>query len=548
MARSTKPNVIGETQLERLHADLLRGKPRKKEAAALKLATMDPEGARKALLSALDGTRNKAQRRTLSACLAWVADLEIARRLLADPTLDLHPERISTAILATLSDELRERIPALGPKDAIEALSKVGVIGDVRYARVEDLQRFRRAARQLLVAALDDGRLGEIHHAAAGALVSVDDPDGWRALVERWAEHPRIARAFDVFACWLQLDGPEEAGLAPRLVRAVVEELRFCPETDDDVDRGLLDDRLAARAARIPVALAIELIPVLAAKESGRRLGKLVDALAAHVVDEADRAALCTFLDSAALAPCHTRAAVALARMGTEGAREVIARAANLEPSVLCAVLAILRTTEAFTLLEQQLETPEQLARWYPALVDVPEALRDPRWLERTSDLPAGGRDMLVAMARDPRNPYRSRAVELLPAAARQAAGRLEKRAAVYALGQTGHPGATLPLVTALNDPDLVDGAPLICTALGECGDTRALPILEQRADGRYKAFIVTAIERIRQRVHQIHADILLAAVQDEDPMIADLARQAHAGDHDAAIVLEDALRERGRL
>lgn len=52
----------------------------------------------------------------------------------------------------------------------------------------------------------------------------------------------------------------------------------------------------------------------------------------------------------------------------------------------------------------------------------------------------------------------------------------------------------------------------------------------------------------IHGRAEQIHKDVLFAACQDADPVIVDLARLARNADEDALVVLEDALRERGRL
>ena len=56
------------------------------------------------------------------------------------------------------------------------------------------------------------------------------------------------------------------------------------------------------------------------------------------------------------------------------------------------------------------------------------------------------------------------------------------------------------------------------------------------------------AVKAIQGRAKQIHKDVLFAACQDADPVIADLARRARNADEDALVVLEDALRERGRL
>lgn len=55
-------------------------------------------------------------------------------------------------------------------------------------------------------------------------------------------------------------------------------------------------------------------------------------------------------------------------------------------------------------------------------------------------------------------------------------------------------------------------------------------------------------MKAIQGRAKQIHKDVLFAACQDADPVIADLARRARNADEDALVVLEDALRERGRL
>jgi len=87
-----------------------------------------------------------------------------------------------------------------------------------------------------------------------------------------------------------------------------------------------------------------------------------------------------------------------------------------------------------------------------------------------------------------------------LSSAAARAGDRMQKRQALYALGQTGHPNATTALVEALDDPAIGDAVPLVCTALGATGDTRAIKILEQRLRGPHKAFVQHAIDAIRAR------------------------------------------------
>lgn len=151
-------------------------------------------------------------------------------------------------------------------------------------------------------------------------------------------------------------------------------------------------------------------------------------------------------------------------------------------------------------------------------------------------------------MASDRGGPNRQAAVATLARAAAEAVDRTAKRTLLHALGQTGHPDATMALVAALDDPHLQDGAPLVCTALGACGDTRALPILERFLKGRHGAFVRAAMTEIEERVTRIHIDVLLATERDPDPLLSDLATRARTGDREAAMVLEDALLERGRL
>lgn len=233
---------------------------------------------------------------------------------------------------------------------------------------------------------------------------------------------------------------------------------------------------------------------------------------------------------------------------GPSAMRAVVERGAKLADDVLAAAIAKVEPADLFALLVEPSGTDLVDALWYGVVARVPGALRDPRWFGLAPHLPDRGRELYVAIARDPRCDARTRAVGLLSSLAANATDRLEKRHALYALGETGHPAATTPLVAALDDPAFGDLAPLICTALGTCGDTRAIAVLEKRVRGRHAAFVRSAIERIRERASDIHAKVLLAACDDDDPTLAELARQARDGDTDAAVVLEDALRERGRL
>lgn len=551
---SEKKKAAQEKRVQGWKEDLVSGSPRKRETATRRLAEVDRDETRRLLLAELETAKGKVVRRSIATCLHLVADLEVARKIANEEKLDLSPRLLSSAILTTLYDDLRNDLSSISLGSIKRRIEKLEIFDDgARYSGMVDEERDAR--RELYLAILDNAKLSQLHQDAARGLRDLDDPRGWSELIARWARRSDIARPFDVLAAWLRLDDATSASEA--LVSAVIADLarNAYREASSAMEawtapRAFSAARLAARVERIPAAQLRGLVTVLGPAD---RWTALTDAVANRIVSLADDTdALVALLDDRTLAPCHGQVAKELARSaGTAGARLVIERARRLEPSVLETALGAIPASEVFDLLKNIIVAAsdgDEETSLYGVLLSVPAALRDPRWLEVAPRLPLSGRSLLVTMARDPKNPARTKAVDLLAEAVKQVTGRIEKREAVHALGQTCHPHATLYLVEALDDPELADGAPLICTALSSVGDTRAIPILEQRTKGPHANFIASAIEHIRARVKQIHADVLLAATQDEDPVIADLARQAQAGDQDSAIVLEDALRERGRL
>jgi len=555
--------------------DLENGTARKREAAARKLGDADPAAGRKKLLELLAKAKSKTDKRVITKCLHHVADLEVLRRIATDTQLELNVGVISTADLIRLYEDLRGELgsPKLSAGTAKRRIEKLDLFDRNVASNRERDEAWVTAHRELLVAILDHEKVRSVHHDAARELRDRNDPAGWSTLIERWQERPECANAFDVFASWLRLHA--EAEPTDALIRAALLDLRTskndpsasAPEYDDEDDEDDdeddyeeeareeaahdLDKELAEVVDRVPEK---HLRSLIAALSDAGRWPLFVDAVAKRFVAVThDMSTLVTVLEEPALAAAHGHAAVRITNSsGVEGARLVMQRAKRLDASVIKKALQKLDASVAFDFLAQAVtEDESEQQTVYTTLLAVPSALRDPRWLEVAPSLPQAGREMLIAMARDPKCSFRTKAVDQLSTGVKSASGRMAKREAVYALGRTGHPHATLYLVDALDDPDMADGAPLIGTALAEVGDTRAIPILQKRVDAKgskHAAFLYAAIEGIKARVSRIHADVLLAAAEDDDPVIADLARRAQEGDQDSAIVLEDALRDRGRL
>ena len=125
---------------------------------------------------------------------------------------------------------------------------------------------------------------------------------------------------------------------------------------------------------------------------------------------------------------------------GKDGARLVLERARRLDPAVVKKALNKANVDDVFDLLDRALaeEVARNETQLHDVLLDAPAVLRDARWLEVAKGLPKSGRNLLITMARDPKNPCRTKAVDQLAEEAKRVSGWSEKREAVYALGQTG--------------------------------------------------------------------------------------------------------------
>ncbi|MBX3229201.1 MAG: HEAT repeat domain-containing protein [Labilithrix sp.] len=531
--------------IEAWFRDLREGTAKKRESAAKRLVAVDAARARAVLLEVLDAAR-AASRRPIGRSLCWVADAATALRIAADRTLTLVPERLTPAVLAELYEDLRRELPALDADGARERLAALEVLAPTtaHAARLDDHPARREALAGLLLAVLDDARLPAEQPAAAEVLRRLGSERGSEALLRRWIAGGAHVGALTAFASWARVGCPDLGGGETRLVAALVSSI--AEETQDALEDARLDVLLPRAIPYVPPSFAI---PLLVAIE---RRGGLPDTAAAAVRRVLDLAtetdALLALLDDRRLTACHRDAAEALMARGPIAARAVIERAPRLGPEVRRAALAKAAAADVYALLVSASGDGFVDACWYDVVVEAPGALRDPRWMDLAANLHDGGRALYVAIARDPSNDARADAVAMLSQRAAEATDRLQKRHALYALGETGHPAATTALVAALDDHDVGDSAPLVCTALAQCGDTRAIPVLERRLHGPHASFVRAAIVRIRERAAEIHASVLLAACQDDDPTLADLARRARDGDTDAAVVLEDALRERGRL
>lgn len=531
--RSKRPSTA---EVDTWRAALLAATPKRRVAAAKKLARVDAEGTRRALLEALDRATKRGERKTIAECLHYVVDRAVADLLITSDELALSPELIPPELLAELALDLGRSLGALSPSTLRRRLDKLGVFErDVTHGSVSGRSRWESARASLSTRVLDEPRARALHHEASLALLRWGDAAARASLIARHEHDPDAARAADVMIAWLSTD---EAPLPPGLFERVERELTESVPVGPPVDASL-----ARRAPRSELARVIE---PFSRSERFRALGDECAKL--WVADAPSDEALVAILDDPRRASAHVHAAARLIASGPDGARAALARSESFDEAGLRRLLTLLSPDVAFDALRDRVALTGPTTRLSRSLLATPSALRDARWLDLAASLSTLGREILVVMARDPKGVARGRALDLLGAAARRAKGRMDKRAAVYSLGQTAHPEATPYLLEALDDPDMSDGAPLICTALSEVGDTRAVPILLARQDRRYASFLHAAVERIRERYRRIHAEALSAALNDEDPLIADLASRASAGDDDAAVVLEDALRERGRL
>jgi hypothetical protein len=93
-------------------------------------------------------------------------------------------------------------------------------------------------------------------------------------------------------------------------------------------------------------------------------------------------------------------------------------------------------------------------------------------------------------------------ALERLRATAARAAFDLETKTACYLLGAVGDQEASPILLRWLDDPVASEAAPLLLTALSQCGDARAVPVLEhlRSAHPARAGFFDHAIRSIRAR------------------------------------------------
>jgi len=551
--------------------DLRQGTAKKREAAAKQLAKTDAAAAREILLSVLETTKKAQSRAVIVRCLHWVADEEAARMIARSPEYELFVDRLRPRVVATLYRDLEAELGGLSAAEVRERGVRLGLFlgdsqdasdgedarGDVitrPYALEssgKDEDEWRNALVDLMLRVVDDRRLTELHADASRAILQADLRRGNEALLERWEAEPITTSAFDAYAAWVRLGCPvnatNRANRMQKLYETLIEELLRKASAKEAPPKNIADlDALFATSANAAPEISVRDLVVALARY--RRLPKMLAALAKRLVDlTRSTQSLIALVEDGRFEACHALAAKALVDGGPVGARAVLARSDRMPRAILASALAKLEPSEAYDFIAPRIADPG----WYAILLDTPSALRDPRFvdlIQQTGALSDRGRDLSLAIARDPRNESRARAVRALAAAARAATDRIERRYALYALGQTGHPDATPALVEALDDPEIGDAVPLVCTALGECGDTRAIKILEQRLQGPHKAFVQSALDFIRGRMTQIHKDVLLAACQDDDPVIADLARRARDGEDDAAIVLEDALRDRGRL
>jgi len=518
--------------------DLRKGTAKKREAAARNLAATDAEAVRSILLEALATTTNVKARRVVGRCLHHVADVRIGRLLVDDPDLELQPARLPSAVQLVLHDDLRVALPSLSAEEVGDRLSRLCLIGGehVLYSLASDGRLL-----SLLLAVLDDPRLAALGDPVAETLNRLDQPSASEALLGRWEAESANVSALAAYVGWVRLGCPDgRPSATDRFYEALVGDL----STQRPAARGDGDDALLARGAtHIPPQLTQSLMIAFARSEA---FPETTAAVARRLVAITPPSELASVFDDARLEPWREQAAEALADSGADGARFVLERWGRFPQPVHARALTKLPADEAYAFVAERITEED----WYEEVASESALLRDPRFIElaQTPGLPDRGRAMLVTMGRDIDNPSRRVAVAVLAAAATRAVERLEKRHALHALGKTGHPDATPTLLAALDDPELGDAGPLVCVALGECADTRAIAVLEKRPPDRHSAFVDFAVKAIQARAKQIHTDVLLAACQDADPVIADLARRARSADEDALVVLEDALRERGRL
>lgn len=494
-----------------------------KSARTKALATLrerGPEERRAVLLEVLDRKPKKALRELVVDELHEVADLAVAQRLADEASVDVQVHRLAPGVREDLFRHVRSELRTCPKRAATARLASVGLV-PIRPGVPSSPE-----AVALVLAVLDDKRFASMTHAAAVALRALLGPDADAPLLARWQAKPGTDRP--AFVRWASLQCPEEPARVHALFAA------FTGETSH-VEEAVLLETVAAVPA--------ELLPRVIASLGAGWYPDYVEALSMRLAaSEVPVARLVTWLDAPELVRAHAHVARAVIARGD--AQAVVERAGDLPRDVVVEALGTVTPELAYAIAAPRAHEPKHLA----ALAAAPSLLRGERWLELASSAPATYAALLCTMASDRGGPNRQAAVATLTRAAAEAVDRTAKRTLLHALGQTGHPDATMALVAALDDPHLQDGGPLVCTALGACGDTRALPILERFLKGRHGAFVRAAMTEIEERVTRIHIDVLLATERDPDPLLSDLATRARTGDREAAMVLEDALLERGRL
>jgi hypothetical protein len=423
--------------------------PHRQKAIAYELSFREPALALAEVKAVIDARRGRLTA-ALRTCLHHVADGATARARGASDGFD--PDALHVGAFATLVEDYLAALPELDRATAEVRLRTLGFLAGPYPRPLWDgptgspenrtsRDRYAALLLRLLAAGFECPALAHVRPELAEHLRCTLEPAAYRYLLSRWERGELPAAA--VFAAFWRLGWAEvDAGLGGRaldLVGAFVAELAGPPSPFE-----------AAALHHASLPFSVRGLPPAAA-----------------------RAVTLAFLDQPRLAAQHDAAAVMLLEVSPDGAADLLARAPSLPTAVVATAAAHLPYPEARRrLLRAGMDAD------HPALTDHPGAppppldlTLGPRGAALYASDPAGGCELLVRAARDPRHPHRDAAFATLVDLARDGRDPRARRYALHALGRVGDPRAAPTLREALADPTLSGARLLVLSALADVGD-----------------------------------------------------------------------------
>lgn len=408
--------------------------PKQRRAIAYELSFRDPALALAEVRSAIAGRGGRADA-TLRLCLHHAADVATARELFADdPAFD--PDALHLHAFGALLDDFLEALPRSDAEAAERLLRRLGFLaGPVPNPLVDAAEdgtadrtsaaRYDALVARFLERTYTSDALAHLRPMLAEHLRRTYQPEAYRFLLDAWARGE--ATAIDAIPSVARLG--YDAALA-HLGAAKLARL---------VDGFVAEIRGPARRFE------------RSALENGWLPSSAKELPAAQA-----RAIATALLESERHAELHANAAEILVGLGEADPEHLLAHGAHLPEGLLTRAARQLPYGRAHELLSG-LGIPST----HPALathVDAPPDLtKVERALADHESAPARAFEDLASVARDAKHPHRDRAFALLLELARGDRKAFVKRTAVYQLGELGDARAIPVLEEALRDPALAD-------------------------------------------------------------------------------------------